>query len=64
VSDFFAAYGLFLAQLATFVVVLIVVVVLVASSRRRGHTDGLVVEHLENPGSENPGSEPFLTEGL
>jgi single-stranded-DNA-specific exonuclease len=24
----------------------------------------LVVEHIENPGSENPGSEPFLTEGL
>jgi serine protease SohB len=46
VSDFFAAYGLFLAQLATFVVVLIVIVVLVASSRRRGHADGLVVEHL------------------
>jgi serine protease SohB len=46
VSDFFAAYGLFLAQLATFVVVLIVIVALVASSRRRGHADGLVVEHL------------------
>jgi serine protease SohB len=46
VSDFFAAYGLFLAQLATFGVVLIVIVVLVASSRRRGHAEGLVVEHL------------------
>jgi serine protease SohB len=46
VSDFFAAYGLFLAQLATFVVVLIVLVALVASLRRRGHADGLVVEHL------------------
>jgi serine protease SohB len=46
VSDFFAAYGLFLAQLATFVVVLIVIGALVASSRRRGHAEGLVVEHL------------------
>jgi len=46
VSDFFAAYGLFLAQLATFGVVLIVIFALVASSRRRGHPDGLVVEHL------------------
>jgi serine protease SohB len=46
VSDFFAAYGLFLAQLATFVVVLIVIVAVIASSRRRGHADGLVVEHL------------------
>lgn len=45
-SDFFAAYGLFLAQLATFGVVLIVIVALVASSRRRGHPEGLVVEHL------------------
>ena len=45
-SEFFAAYGLFLAQLATFVVVLIVIAVLIASSRRRGHTEGLVVEHL------------------
>jgi serine protease SohB len=46
VSDFFAAYGLFLAQLATFVIVLIVIGALVASSRRRGHPEGLVVEHL------------------
>ena len=45
-SDFFAAYGLFLAQLATFVVVLIVIVAVIASSRRRGHAEGLVVEHL------------------
>jgi len=46
VSEFLAAYGLFLAQLATFIVVLIVAVVLVASSRRRGRGEGLVVEHL------------------
>jgi serine protease SohB len=46
VSEFFAAYGLFLAQLATFVLLLIVVVVLIVSSRRRGHAEGLVVEHM------------------
>jgi len=46
VSEFLAAYGLFLAQLATFIVVLIVAAVLVASSRRRGHAEGLVVDHL------------------
>jgi serine protease SohB len=46
VSDFFAAYGLFLAQLATFVAVLIVIVAVIASSRRRGHAEGFVVEHL------------------
>ena len=45
-SEFLAAYGLFLAQLATFVLLLVVVVVLVAASRRRGHSEGLVVEHL------------------
>ena len=45
-SEFLAAYGLFLAQLATFILLLIVAVVLVAALRRRGHSDGLVVEHL------------------
>ncbi len=45
-SEFLAAYGLFLAQLATFVLILVIIVVLVASSRRRGHAEGLVVEHL------------------
>lgn len=45
-SEFFAAYGLFLAQLATFLVVLIVIVAVIASTRRRGHAEGLVVEHL------------------
>jgi serine protease SohB len=46
VSEFLAAYGLFLAQLATFVLLLIVAVVLIVASRRRGHAEGLVVEHL------------------
>ncbi len=45
-SEFLAAYGLFLAELATFALVLLLIVVLVASSRRRGHAEGLVVEHL------------------
>ena len=44
--EFLAAYGLFLAELATFALVLLLIVVLVASSRRRGHAEGLVVEHL------------------
>jgi serine protease SohB len=46
VSEFLAAYGLFLAQLATFILLLIVAVVLVAAARRRGHSEGLVVERL------------------
>jgi serine protease SohB len=46
VSDFLAAYGLFLAQLATFVLLLIVVALVVVASRRRGRAEGLVVEHM------------------
>jgi serine protease SohB len=46
VSEFLAAYGLFLAQLATLGVVLVIIVVVIVSSRRRGHAEGLVVEHL------------------
>jgi serine protease SohB len=45
-SEFLAAYGLFLAQLATFVLLVIVAIVAVVASRRRGHAEGLVVEHL------------------
>ena len=45
-SEFLAAYGLFLAQLATFVLLLIVAVLVIVASRRRGHADGLVVEHM------------------
>lgn len=45
-SEFLAAYGLFLAQLATFVLLLVVAVVVVAATRRRGHAEGLSVEHL------------------
>jgi serine protease SohB len=46
VSEFFAAYGLFLAQLATFLLILGAVVMIILASRRRGHAHGLVVEHL------------------
>ncbi|HUQ51145.1 MAG TPA: protease SohB [Gammaproteobacteria bacterium] len=45
-SEFLAAYGLFLAQLATFVLLIIIAFVVISASRRRGHADGLVVDHL------------------
>ena len=45
-SEFFAAYGLFLAQLATFILLVVVAVVVIAATRRRGQGEGLVVEHL------------------
>ena len=45
-SEFIAAYGLFLAQLATFVLLIIVAAVIVMASRRRGQSEGLVVDHL------------------
>ena len=45
-SEFLAAYGLFLAQLATFILLVIIAVVLIAGLRRRGQGEGLVVEHL------------------
>jgi serine protease SohB len=60
VSEFLAAYGLFLAQLATFILFIIVAVVIVVASRRRGHADGLVVEHL-NRRFEDAADELRLT---
>lgn len=45
-SEFLSAYGLFLAQLATFVLLVIVAVVLIAAARRGGQADGMTVEHL------------------
>lgn len=45
-SDFLSAYGLFLAELATFVFVLVLLAAFVAAQRKRGHGEGLVVEHL------------------
>jgi serine protease SohB len=46
VSEFFAAYGLFLAELATLAVLVVSVVVLIFALRRGGRADGLVVQHL------------------
>jgi serine protease SohB len=46
VSQFFSAYGLFLAELATLVVLVLIGVALILSSRRGGRGDGLSVEHL------------------
>jgi serine protease SohB len=60
VSEFLAAYGLFLAQLATLILLIIVAVVIVVASRRRGHADGLVVEHL-NRRFEDAADELKLT---
>ena len=45
-SAFFAAYGLFLAELATLAVLVVVVVAIIFALRRGGRADGLVVEHL------------------
>lgn len=45
-SEFLSAYGLFLAQLGTFVLLVIVAVALIASARRGGQADGMTVEHL------------------
>jgi serine protease SohB len=45
VSEFLAAYGLFLAQLATFILLVVVAIALIAASRR-GRREGLTVEHL------------------
>ena len=62
-SEFLAAYGLFLAELATFALVLIVIVVLIASSRRRGHHEGLVVEHLNRQFEDSADGLKLAIEG-
>jgi serine protease SohB len=46
VSQFFAAYGLFVAELATLAVLVVAVVVIIVATRRSGRAQGLVVEHL------------------
>jgi serine protease SohB len=63
VSEFLAAYGLFLAELATFGVVLLIIVVLIASSRRRGHAEGLVVEHLNRQFEDSADGLKLAIEG-
>ena len=46
-SEFFAAYGLFLVELATLVaIVLVVVVVFVTNARRMGDREGFTIKHL------------------
>jgi serine protease SohB len=45
VSEFFAEYGLFLAELATLVVLVLIIIVLIAS-RRGGAPEGITVENL------------------
>ena len=62
-SEFLAAYGLFLAELATFALVLVIVVVLIASSRRRGHAEGLVVEHLNRQFEDSADGLKLAIEG-
>jgi serine protease SohB len=63
VSEFLAAYGLFLAQLATLGLVLVVIVVVIASSRRRGHAEGLVVEHLNRQFEDSADGLKLAIEG-
>jgi serine protease SohB len=63
VSEFLAAYGLFLAELATFAFVLVIIVVLIASSRRRGHAEGLVVEHLNRQFEDSADGLKLAIEG-
>jgi serine protease SohB len=46
VSEFFVAYGLFLAELLTVAIVVVAVVMMIVASRRSVRGDGLVVEHL------------------
>jgi serine protease SohB len=63
VGDFFTAYGLFLAQLATFVLLVVVAVVLFAATRRRGHAEGLVVEHLNRRYEDSADELRVIIEG-
>ena len=62
-GDFFSAYGLFLAQLATFVLLVIVAAVLFAATRRRGHAEGLVVEHLNRRYEDSADELKVIIEG-
>jgi serine protease SohB len=46
VSEFFVAYGLFLAEVATLVAIVLVGVGLMGAGRRGGRSDGFTIEHL------------------
>jgi serine protease SohB len=63
VSEFLAAYGLFLAELATLALVLVIVVVVIVSTRRRGHAEGLVVEHLNRQFEDSADGLKLAIEG-
>lgn len=62
-SEFLAGYGLFLAQLATFVLLVIVAVVVIVASRRRGHAEGLVVDHLNRRFEDSADALELAIEG-
>lgn len=62
-SEFLSAYGLFLAELATFALVLVVLVLVIVASRRRGHAEGLVVEHLNRQFEDSADSLKLAIEG-
>ena len=62
-SEFLAAYGLFLAQLATLALVLVIIVVLIVSTRRRGHAEGLVVDHLNRQFEDSADGLKLAIEG-
>ena len=62
-SEFLAAYGLFLAELATFALVLAILVIVIVASRRRGHAEGLVVEHLNRQFEDSADGLKLAIEG-
>ena len=62
-SEFLAAYGLFLAQLATLALVLVIIIAMIVSTRRRGHAEGLVVEHLNRQFEDSADSLKLAIEG-
>ena len=62
-SEFLSAYGLFLAELATFALVLVVLVLVIVASRRRGHAEGLVVEHLNRQFEDSADTLKLAIEG-
>jgi serine protease SohB len=63
VSEFLAAYGLFLAELATFALVLVILILVIVASRRRGNAEGLVVEHLNRQFEDSADGLKLAIEG-
>lgn len=62
-SEFLAAYGLFLAELATLALVVLLIIAAIVASRRRGHAEGLVVEHLNRKLEESADQLKLAIEG-